>query len=165
MPAMTGVAISAAEFLAEAGNRIPTLAGVKFTHEDLGDYQAARAADGGRFDVLFGRDEILLSGLNLGARGAVGSTYNYAAPLYQRILRAHAAGDLSAAQKAQAQAQAFIDIMSRHGGLPAGKTIMKLIGVDCGPVRLPLRTLTPANEATLRAELTAIGFFEYASVA
>lgn len=164
MPAMTGVAISAAEFLAEAADRIPTLAGVKFTHEDLDDYQAAHAMDGGRFDVLFGRDEILLSGLTHGARGAVGSTYNYAAPLYQRILRAYAAGDLVAAEKAQAQAVAFIDIMKRHGGLSAGKAIMKLIGIDCGPVRLPLRAVTPATEAALRAELNAIGFFEYASL-
>jgi N-acetylneuraminate lyase len=164
MPAMTGVTLSAAAFLAEAGNRIPTLAGVKFTHEDLDDYRAARALDSGRFDVLFGRDEILLSGLVHGARGAVGSTYNYAAPLYQRILHAYAAGDLATAQKAQAEAQAFIDIMKRHGGLAAGKAIMKLIGLDCGPVRLPLRTPTPVTVAALRADLTAIGFFDYASV-
>jgi len=161
---MTGVAISAAEFLAEAGSRIPSLAGVKFTHEDLDDYQAARTAAGGRFDVLFGRDEILLSGLKLGAHAAVGSTYNFAAPLYQRILHAHAAGDLATAEKAQAQAQAFIDVMSRHGGLAAGKSMMKIIGLDCGPVRLPLRALTAKDEAALRDDLTAVGFFEYASV-
>lgn len=163
MPAMTGVSISAAEFLRQAHGRIPTLVGVKFTHEDLADYTEARSIADGRYSLLFGRDEILLSGLERGAPGAVGSTYNYAAPLYQRIIRAHAAGDLEAARRDQARAQEFIAIMNRYGGLPAGKAIMKLIGVDCGPVRLPLRALTAASEAAFRKELESCGFFEYAN--
>jgi N-acetylneuraminate lyase len=162
MPAMTGLGITAAEFLREAEGRIPTLAGVKFTYEDLDDYRAARAFGGGRYTILFGRDEILLTGLQQGAPGAVGSTYNYAAPLYQRVLRAFAAGDLATAEREQAKARSFIDVMNSHGGLPAGKLIMKLIGVDCGPVRLPLRNLTAAQEQTLRTQLEAVGFFEFA---
>ena len=59
---------------------------------------------------VFGRDEILLSGLRHGAPGAVGSTYNYAAPLYHRIMRAFAAGDVAAAEQDQARAQEFIGI-------------------------------------------------------
>ena len=55
--------------------------------------------------------------------------------------------------------------MNRHGGLPAGKAMMKLIGVDCGPVRLPLRSLSAAAEGALRADLERLGFFSYASAA
>jgi N-acetylneuraminate lyase len=161
IPSMTNVTIPAAAFLREARSRIPTLAGIKFTYEDLDDYRAARAIGGSDFDVLFGRDEILLTGLRAGATGAVGSTYNYAAPLYLRIMKAHAAGDLATAEREQAKAQAFIDIMVRFGGQPAGKAMMKLIGVDCGPVRLPLRTLTAEQEGALRAALDAQGFFEF----
>lgn len=164
MPAMTGVAISATEFLACADGKIPTLAGIKFTHEDLNDYHAARQFADGRYDILFGRDEILLSGLKLGATGAVGSTYNFAAPLYLNIMRAFRQGDGVSAEQAQASAQAFIDTMARFGGLPAGKAMMKFIGMDCGPVRLPLKNLTPQEEAALHAELKTQGFFGYASV-
>lgn len=163
IPIMTGVTIPAADFLREAEGKIPNLAGIKFTYEDLADYRAASEFGGGRYTVLFGRDEILLQGLQLKAPGAVGSTYNYAAPLYGRIQRAFAAGDLAAAQRDQAEAQRFIDIMNAAGGLPAGKTIMKFIGIDCGPARLPLRNLTAAQEKKLHADLTAIGFFDYAS--
>ena len=162
---MTGIDISATEFLTHADGNIPSLAGVKFTHEDLDDYEAARKFAGGRYDILFGRDEILLSGLRLGATGAVGSTYNFAAPLYSRILRAMHANDLSSAGQAQANSQAFIDVMASFGGLPAGKTMMKLIGVDCGPVRLPLRSLNRGQEAALCGRLKNLGFFDYASVA
>lgn len=165
MPSMTGVRISAADYLTRARGRIPTLAGVKFTDEDIVDYAATHALAQDQYDVLFGRDEILLSGLDRGATGAVGSTYNFAAPLYLEIMRATQAGDRAAAMKGQAEAQAFITVMHRHGGLPAGKAMMKMIGVDCGPVRPPLRNLTPAAEVALRAELEELGFFSYASVA
>jgi N-acetylneuraminate lyase len=162
MPAMTGVNISAREFLEAAHGQIPTLAGVKFTHEDLQDYAQAKSVAEARYDILFGRDEILLSGLELGAPGAVGSTYNYAAPLYRRIMRAFGSGDLAAARKDQDRAQQFIDLMNHAGGLAAGKSIMKLIGIDCGPVRLPLTRLSAAREKTFHDQLKAIGFLDYA---
>ena len=163
MPGMTGVTIPATDFLALAGAQIPTLAGVKFTHENLMDFGRAAEVAGGKYEMLFGRDEILLAGLALGARGAVGSTYNFAAPLYLRLIEAFNRGDLAAARKDQSRAMDFIEVLNRHGGMAAGKSAMKLIGVDCGPMRLPLRSLSPAEESSLRAALAAIGFFEYAS--
>jgi N-acetylneuraminate lyase len=163
MPAMTGVRIPAAEFLAQVNDQIPNLAGIKFTDENLVDFERARAWGKNRYTILFGRDEMLLSGLERGAPGAVGSTYNYAAPLFHRIIEAQASGNVDEARKHQQQACQFIDILNEFGGLPAGKAIMKLIGVDCGPVRLPLTSLDPAKENELRQRLQAIGFFEYAS--
>lgn len=161
MPAMTGVTISATDFLRQAQDKIPTLAGVKFTHEDLLDYGCAGEVAPGRYAMLFGRDEILLAGLSLGATGAVGSTYNYAAPLYLDLIAAFNRGDMLGARKTQAQAREFITVLNQHGGLAAGKLIMKLIGVDCGPVRLPLRQPTAEQERSLRNGLEQIGFFEY----
>lgn len=163
MPAMTGVTIPAYQFLQAVDGEIPNLAGIKFTHEDLDDYRRSRETLGGRYNLLFGRDEILLSALRLGATGAVGSTYNYAAPLYCRMMRSFDAGALDAAERDQQRARQFIAIMNRHGGLPAGKAIMKFVGLDCGPVRLPLCSPDPETEVTLRAELEDCGFFEYAS--
>jgi N-acetylneuraminate lyase len=163
MPGMTGVNIPVREFLALAPSQIPNFVGVKFTHEDLGDYADSYALAQKRYSMLFGRDEILLSGLQIGAEGAVGSTYNYAAPLYHQLMTALAAGDLATARARQTQAREFIDIMNGLGGLPAGKAIMKFIGVDCGPVRAPLSRIDAAREAELHQKLTAIGFFTYAS--
>ena len=163
MPGMTGVTISATDFLALAGEQIPNLAGVKFTHENLMDFARSTDHAAGKYNVLFGRDEILLAALALGAPGAVGSTYNYAAPLFHRIMAAFARGDLVAARHEQARAMEFVAVLDRHGGLAAGKCIMKLIGLDCGPVRLPLRAMTEHDENMLRAALDQIGFFDYAS--
>ena len=58
----------------------------------------------------------------------------------------------------------MIAVFLRFGGLPAGKSIMRLIGLDCGPVRLPLQSLSDAQEDALQAELEKIGFFDFCSV-
>ena len=162
MPAMTGVNVRMLEFLRAAAGRIPNLAGVKFTHEDLADFTLCCALEGGRFDMLFGRDEILLAGLAMGAKGAVGSTYNYAAPLYLKIWDAFERGDLDEACTLQRRAAETVRVMLNYGGGPgAGKAIMKLAGLDCGPCRLPLVPVDAEAEKALEADLREIGFFEY----
>jgi len=161
IPSLTGVDVPVAQFLEAGSARIPTLAGAKFTFENLMDFQQCLGLEGGRFNMLFGRDEILLSALALGATGAVGSTYNYAAPLFRRIIDAFDAGDLACARTEQARAVAMIELLIKYGGLRAGKAMMKMIGYDCGPVRLPVQTLTGEPYEALRGELESIGFFDY----
>jgi N-acetylneuraminate lyase len=58
----------------------------------------------------------------------------------------------------------MISILLRFGGLPSGKAVMRFIGLDCGPVRLPVRSLSEAQEKQLRSELEEVGFFEFCSV-
>ena len=101
IPSLSGVNISMRHFLPKALDAIPTLAGVKFTFEDLMDYALCLDLYGKDLDLLFGRDELLLAGLSLGAKGAVGSTYNFAAPLYRRVMDAFAQGRLEEARGAQ----------------------------------------------------------------
>lgn len=164
IPSMTGVTLPVAEFLAKASARIPTLVGVKYTYEDFPDYGACVAAEGGRYDILFGRDELLLEGWKAGARGAVGSTYNYAAPVYLRLLAAHRNGDEATARRLQDAAIKMIAICNGVGvtHLAASKALMPMLGVDCGPVRLPLAQPTADQIATMRARLDEIGFFDFA---
>jgi len=164
IPSMTGVTLPVAEFLATAADRIPTLVGVKYTYEDFPDYNACVTAAGGRFDILFGRDELLLEGWKAGALGAVGSTYNYAAPIYLRLLAAHKSGDEATARKLQDTAIKMIAICNGVGvtHLAASKALMTMLAVDCGPVRLPLAQPSADQLEVLRAELTKIGFFDFA---
>jgi len=163
IPSMTGVSIPAADVLERGADRIPTLAGAKFTYENLMDYHRCLSLRGGRFDMLFGRDEILLSALVLGAKGAVGTTYNFAAPVYRRVIEAFEQGDLATARAEQLRAVVMIQTLLRHGGLPAFKAVMKMIRVDCGPVRPPLRDLTLEERHHLHQDLERIGFFDYCS--
>jgi N-acetylneuraminate lyase len=158
MPAMTGADFPMCDFLRLAGPRIPNLVGIKFTHENLMDYRRCLEFEGGRYNILFGRDEILLAALAMGATGAVGSTYNYLAPLFNQLIQAFQGGDLETARRCQSQAIRIIAVMGRHGGLPAGKSMMKLAGLDCGPVRAPLQNLSPQALDSLKRELKPAGF-------
>ncbi len=160
IPVLTGVELPMREFLEIASSRIPNLAGIKFTHENLMDYRRCLEFDGAKFDILFGRDEILLAALALGATGAVGSTYNFMASIYHEVITAFHVGDLEKARQFQSRAIEVIAVMSRHGGLPAGKAMMRLIGLDCGPVRPPLVSLSDVDFTRLRAELAKVGFPE-----
>lgn len=153
IPSMTGVTLPVPELLRRGRERIPTLAGAKFSHSDLMELQECLALDGGSFDVVFGLDEMLLAGLALGCRGAVGSTYNFAAPLYRRLLAAFDAGDLDTARTEQRRSVALIRGLYDFGLMRAGKSLMALAGVDCGPVRPPLAPLGTDEEARLRQRL------------
>ena len=101
MPSMNGVCFPMLEFLRAAEPKIPKLAGIKYTHEDLVDFELCREFNDGKYDILYGRDETLLCSLALGCRGAVGSTYNIMAPLYTRLIDAFDSGDLTEARRLQ----------------------------------------------------------------
>ncbi|MBK9140649.1 MAG: dihydrodipicolinate synthase family protein [Verrucomicrobia bacterium] len=163
IPSMTGVSLPMPEFLARARERIPTLAGVKFSNADLMAYQLCLHTAGGAFDVPYGTDEWILAALALGARGAVGSTYNFAAPIYHRLIAAFAAGDLTAARREQFRSVQLVQTLARYGYLSASKVVMRLVGVDVGPARLPLVNLTENEVSALRAELETLGFFDWLS--
>lgn len=158
MPAMTGVNLPMIDFLRHGSKRIPNLAGIKFTDENLMSYTQCLNFENGRFNLLFGRDEILLAALALGATGAVGSTYNYIAPVYHKIMAAFAAGNMPEARRWQSLSIQIIAVMAQHSGLPAGKAMMSMIGLDCGPVRPPLKNLSPDELKLFRSDLEQVGF-------
>jgi N-acetylneuraminate lyase len=162
LPAITRAKYDMVEFLRQGSLRIPTLAGIKFSSLDVHEYQACLEYQAGRYNILFGCDEMLTSGLSVGAPGAVGSTFNFAAPLYHRIIEAFRKGDYKEAQRCQSMSVEMVRIFCRYRGQPGFKAAMKLIGLDCGPNRLPLNTLSPQESTVLQKDLDAIGFFDWA---
>lgn len=161
IPSMTGVSVRLAELLPLATERAPTLAGVKFTCEDLMDFARCLALDDGRYNMLFGRDEMLLSALVLGARGAVGTTYNIAAPLYQGMLDAVQQGRIDEARARQLHAAELVAVLGNYGTMAATRAVLEMLGAPCGPMRPPLSALDAAKTDPLRRDLEAIGFFQW----
>jgi N-acetylneuraminate lyase len=149
IPGMSGVSLSMIEFLRQGCDRIPNLAGLKFTNSNFMQLQQCLAFDNGRLNILFGLDEMLLAALVLGVPGAVGSTYNYAAPHYHRILKAFESGDLAAARALQFKSVKLVEILLQYGVVPGGKALMSLAGVECGPVRAPLTRLSETQREEL----------------
>lgn len=161
MPGLSGVNLSMSEYLKEAKNCIPNLAGIKFTDNNFMEMSKCLVMDDGKWDIMHGYDELLIAGLSFGAVGAVGSTYNFMAPLYYGIISDFGKGDIVNARKKQQKSIDLIDILIRYkGALVSGKAIMGLIGIDCGNCRKPLPTLTNKEMNNFENELKDYGFLE-----
>jgi N-acetylneuraminate lyase len=124
-------------------------------------YQLCLRAAGGRFDVPWGTDECLLAALAVGGRGGVGSTYNFAAPIYHRLLAAFARGDLDTARAEQFRSVQIVRTLAARGYMASAKALLNLLGVNVGPARLPHANLSPEQVAALRCELEQLGFFDW----
>ncbi|HWN96712.1 MAG TPA: dihydrodipicolinate synthase family protein [Methylomirabilota bacterium] len=161
IPVFTGVSLSMPDFLAQAEARIPNLAGIKFSNADLMMFQQCLRAADSKFSIPWGYDESLLAALALGATSAVGSSYNLAAPVYHRLLKAFAAGDLGRARDEQFCSVQLVATLASRGYMGAAKAVMRMLGVDVGPARLPNTSLDAQQQAALRAELERLGFFDW----
>lgn len=154
IPPITGVQVDVARLLPRAAERVPNLAGVKFSsptvHEFLG-------VDLERFRVLFGVDEMLIAGLVAGAHGAVGSTFNLIPGVYRDVMTALDRADLPAALAHQRRATATVLRVVRDRQLPYLKAAMALTGLPVGPTRAPLEPVTADELAALRDDLAAMG--------
>lgn len=162
IPAFNNAYLSMPDFLKAVDGRIANFAGIKYTFESLYEYNRCRRYAGGKFDMLHGQDETILPCLAMGgAQGGIGGTTNYNGRVLVGIIDAWQAGDLEKARELQDFAQDVIDVICRYrGNIVGGKRIMKLIGLDLGPNRVPFQNLTDEEETAMKKELEAIGFFD-----
>lgn len=163
IPVLTGCNISMYDLLNEVNGSIPNFAGIKYTHEDFMDFLSCMYVDGGRYDMLWGRDENMLSALVLGSFGAVGSTYNYAAPLYYNMIDAFKKGDLIKARDLQQKSIDMIRLLGKYGGIATGKAFMKIAGLDCGNFRLPVKNMSGEQFESFKKDVAAVGFESFKS--
>ncbi len=163
IPVLTGVGFNMIDLLAAIDGKVANFAGIKYTHEDFMDYLSCLRFQDGKYDMLWGRDENMLSALVLGAKGAVGSTYNYAAPLYTKLIEAFNSNDLSTAQKLQQDSIDMIRLLGKYGGIATGKSFMKLVGVNCGEFRLPVKNMSNELFEEFKKDTDAVGFSNFKS--
>lgn len=159
MPSVTGVNLPMKEFLEKGSREIPNLNGIKFTSNNFMEMLECIRLEDGRFDILNGFDEMLLCGMAVGARGGVGSTYNYSLSTYRNLYDAFLAGDIERARVFQQESVNIVHVIIRHGGgVRGGKAIMNHLGIDCGDCRLPFAPYTESEMHRLGEELDRIGF-------
>ena len=155
---MSGVTFDMEAFLKAADGKIKNLAGIKFNYPDLYMYQRCIRACGGKYDITWGIDEWFAGAVALGAKSAIGSTYNYSAGLYYKIWDAVKKGDLKTSEKYMKKVCDIVDILVEFGGVAAGKAMCAVHGVDLGTVRVPLKALTDAQKADIVKRLKKIGY-------
>ncbi|GAA3991105.1 dihydrodipicolinate synthase family protein [Mucilaginibacter dorajii] len=163
IPVLTGVNIAMIDLLKALDGSVANFAGIKYTHEDFMDFQSCLTYQNGKYDMLWGRDENMLSALALGTKGAVGSTFNYAAPLYHALIDAFNHNELDKAQRLQQQSIDMIRLLGKYGGISVGKAYMKLVGVDLGEFRLPIANMSKQQFESFKLDVSEVGFDEFKS--
>lgn len=158
IPSMTGLNLPMLEILRRAKDQIRQFAGLKLSNPDMPNLVECLAVEG--LDVLFGCDEAFLFGYAAGIKGAVGSSYNIAAPLYLRIMSSFDRGHHQQARADQATSVSMVRMLASHGYLAASKYVMSLKGVDCGPVRLPLKNLDDAGRSAVVTGMAELGLLD-----
>lgn len=164
IPVLTGVNFAMYDLLKAIDNKIPNFAGIKYTHEDFMDFQSCLEYKDRHYDMLWGRDENMLPALVLGAKGAVGSTFNYAAPLYFSLIKAFQNNNLATAQALQLKSINMIRLLGKYGGIATGKAYMKIVDMDCGKFRLPVKNMDDVSFEKFTKDVADLGFSEYCSV-
>lgn len=161
IPAFNGAFLPMLELLKAVDGRISNFAGIKYTFESLYEYNQCRLYKKGKYDMLHGQDETILPSLAQGgAQGGIGGTTNYNGRELVGIIEAWKKGDIETAREKQNFSQEVINVICRYrGNIVGGKRIMKLLGFDLGPNRVPFQNMTNEEEQQMKKELEAINFF------
>jgi len=161
IPSLTGVNFPLISFMRMASKQIPTFAGLKNSFTDIVDYQHCIHFSGTDYALYWGTDETFMMLYAAGNRHYVGSTYNYMSGIYHKMLHAYDNGDVEKVISLQAEADRIYQILLQYNGIGAGKEIMKFIGVDCGPVRVPLKAFTKSESEGLMEKLKQTTLLQY----
>jgi N-acetylneuraminate lyase len=167
IPIMTHVNLSMVGLMEAVHGRVPNFRGMKYTDFDMHTFNSLVHFADKKYDILYGRDEQMLTALALGGTGFVGSTYNYMGRIYHQLINYWEALDVEAARKLQLTSCKVVDLLmaaGRFGGGNVGKAIMGLRLGDkgsVGPPRAPGTAVPEDGVAKLRAELEALRFFAW----
>ena len=154
IPNVSGVSINMLEFLKEGQKAIPNLRGLKYTSYNTMEEQECINYEHNKFDILHGHDESLLLGLTIGGKGGIGTSYNVSSVQFNKILSSFKSGNITQAAELQHEANQFIKLLLEYeNSIVSIKAILNIVGIDCGPCRLPLRNLSSEEMKLLEDRL------------
>ena len=150
IPAFSGVSMGADDMAAFLGD--DRFAGIKFTSNDFFMLEQCKS----RFPeklVFNGYDEMMLSGLAMGADGGIGSTYNFMADKFVLIRKLFSEGKTEDARVVQNEANRIITVLCKIGVMQAEKEIMNQLGFDFGECLQPFSKVSEEQKALITKEI------------
>jgi 4-hydroxy-tetrahydrodipicolinate synthase len=140
---------------------IPNIVGLKDSSGNLTYTMEILEYAGDRISVLIGHDEVVLNALAGGVHGMILASAQVYPKVWQAVLEAVRWGDLETARALQRQVQKLSRIFCRYGGGVAVKQALKMMGIDAGRPRSPLKSVGGAliheDRAEIQLELEKLG--------
>ncbi len=149
-PAFSGVAMGSDEISAFLSD--DRFAGIKFTSNDFFTLERCKSKFPDKL-VFNGYDEMMLSGLAMGADGGIGSTYNFMADKFVLIRKLFLEGKIEEARCVQNEANRIISVLCKIGVMQAEKEVMNQLGFDFGRCLPPFSDISEDNKRLIANEI------------
>lgn len=156
IPGRTGVNIKP-ETQAYLMKNVENIVGVKEASGNISEIAQVKKLVGDAGDIYSGNDDQVVPLLSLGGLGVI-TVLGDVAPKYAHdMVYKYLEGDIAGSLKMQLDALDIIDALFCEVNPIPVKVAMNLMGLNVGPLRLPLCEMEPANEAKLKKALIDFG--------
>jgi len=160
IPGTTGVSFSHQELIELS--QLDNVVGIKHTTNDM--FFVERLRNNLPESIIFhGEDTMLVNGLQMGASGGIGSTYNLMSAHYVAIYQSMVGGDIQRAFEVQKQVNRMTEVLLDVGVYQGIKYAMGILGIDYGVCREPFLPLDASQEQKIKQALETLnikGFIE-----
>lgn len=143
--------------VAELVKNVDNIVGVKEASGNISQVAKIMSLTDGNIDLYSGNDDQIVPLLALGAKGVISVLSNVAPQETHDICAKFFAGDVAGSAALQLKALPLCEkLFCEVNPIPVKKA-MKLMGMDCGPLRMPLTELTPAHTEELAHAMKDFG--------
>lgn len=155
VPSRTGVSFTAETYKTLSEN--PKFNGVKEASGNFSLLAHTRYLCGDDFYIWSGNDDQVVPMMSLGAKGVISVVCNIMPELMVNMSHACLDGDFEKAGKLQIEYMDFIDSLFIEVNPIPIKCAMNLVGMEAGPLRLPLCDMSPANLEIMKTAMKRVG--------
>lgn len=159
IPGRTGVTIQP-ETIATLIKTKSNIVGVKEASGDFGAVAKTMNLLDGNIEFYSGEDAMVVPLLSMGGMGVISVTANIIPQYTHDMCQAFFDGDTAKAAKMQRDVVPLVDAMFCEVNPIPVKVAMNLMGMNVGPLRLPLCQMEPANEAKVKTALENFGLIK-----
>lgn len=143
--------------VAELVKNVENIVGIKEASGNISQVAKIMSLTDGNIDLYSGNDDQIVPLLSLGGKGVISVLANIAPQESHDICERFFAGDIEGSAALQLKAVPLIDqLFCEVNPIPV-KRAMALMGMDCGPLRMPLTQLTPEHERLLAEAMKDFG--------
>lgn len=136
---------------------VDNITAIKWTSPNYFEMIKLKDMTHGEMNIINGPDEMLLMGLNAGADGGIGTTYNVQLENIKAIYNNFKAGNIAAAQRMQTLADRIINVIIKYKAIPATKAILEEMGFAVGAPTFPMTKYTPEEKKQIASEVISAG--------
>lgn len=137
---------------------LPNVMGTKYTGPNMYEFQQVVNLRRENWYIFSGMDEQCLFARMSGAAGSIGSTMNFMPGVYRRIHACFEQGKLAEAMEWQQKANIVTETLYHYNFMSGMFEVMRLLGFDCGSLRLPDFPLPAEVREKLQGDLQAVAF-------